>query len=178
MATDGVDKASLALCLRRLGVHRLQNDYACRLPRSAVALSGACVLIPSTGALAEAERCLAEGACGFGELFPAGHGFSLEGEGMSRLAALAQEAGVPLLIHVNEQIGHMYPGKGDVGAEEAYRFAVKNPGVTTIFAILAGGCRLRFHCLKSWRWRTPTTTPRPSPTCSSPRCTGASPHWD
>jgi predicted TIM-barrel fold metal-dependent hydrolase len=142
MATDGVDKAvACGFAFEDLGVSRLQNDYALSIAKkSGGSVLALAVLDPeSPGALAEAERCLAEGACGFGELFPAGHGFSLEGEGMSRLAALAQEAGVPLLIHVNEQIGHMYPGKGDVGAEEAYRFAVKNPGVTTIFAHLGGG---------------------------------------
>lgn len=58
---------------------------------------------------------------------------------MSRLAGLAEEAGVPLLIHVNEQIGHQYPGKGDVGAVEAYRFAVKFPKTNAIFAHLGGG---------------------------------------
>ena len=91
------------------------------------------------GALLEAERCLAEGACGLGELFPAGHGFSMDGEGMSRLAGLAREAGVPLLIHVNEQLGHEYPGKGNVGPVEAYRFAQKYPGNPVIFAHLGGG---------------------------------------
>jgi len=58
---------------------------------------------------------------------------------MARLAGLAREAGVSILIHVNEQIGHLYPGKGDVGAEEAYRFSVKHPDVTVIFAHLGGG---------------------------------------
>ncbi|MGE5578520.1 MAG: amidohydrolase family protein [Bacillota bacterium] len=142
MASDGVDKAvACGFSFKDLGVSRLQNDYALSVAKmsggSVVALA---VLDPeSPGAMAEAERCLAAGACGFGELFPAGHGFSLEGEGMSRLAALAQEAGVPLLIHVNEQIGHQYPGKGHVGAEEAYRFSARNPGVTSIFAHLGGG---------------------------------------
>lgn len=142
MAAEGVDKAvACGFSFRDLGVSRLQNDYALSIAKASggrvVALA---VLDPeSPGAMEEAERCLAAGACGFGELFPAGHGFSLEGEGMARLAGLAREAGVSILIHVNEQIGHLYPGKGDVGAEEAYRFSVKHPDVTVIFAHLGGG---------------------------------------
>jgi len=142
MAAQGVDKAVVfGFAFKDTGVSRLQNDYAVALAKAShgrlVALG---VLDPeSPGVVAEAERCLAAGACGFGELFPAGHGFSLAGPGMTRLAGLAAEAGVPVLIHVNEQVGHQYPGKDEAGPLEAYRFAVDNPGTTAIFAHLGGG---------------------------------------
>jgi hypothetical protein len=142
MERDGVDRAvAFGFAFKDTGVSRLQNDYAISLakanPGRIVAFG---VLDPeSPGALQEAERCLSAGARGFGELFPSGHGFSLEGEAMSRLAYLAADAGVPLLIHVNEPVGHQYPGKGDAGPLDAYRFAVKNPGTTTVFAHLGGG---------------------------------------
>lgn len=142
MDKDAVDKAiAFGFSFKDLGVSRLQNDYSISLAkRNSGKVAAMAVIDPEApGSLAEAERCIAEGAVGLGELFPAGHGFSMEGEGMSRLAGLAEEAGVPLLIHVNEQIGHQYPGKGDVGAVEAYRFAVKFPKTNAIFAHLGGG---------------------------------------
>lgn len=142
MARQDVDKAVVfGFAFRDLGVSRLQNDYAISLakehPGRLVALG---VFDPECpGALGEAERCLSHGARGFGELFPAGHGFSLEGEAMTRLSSLAKEAGVPLLVHVNELVGHEYPGKGNQGPRDAYRFAAKNPDTELIFAHLGGG---------------------------------------
>lgn len=142
MAAQGVDKAvAFGFAFKDTSVSRAQNDYAIALSREnpgrLVALG---VLDPeSPGALREAERCLAAGAAGFGELFPAGHGFRLDGPDMTQLAGLAAEARVPILIHVNEQVGHQYPGKDEVGALEAYRFALRCPKATLIFAHLGGG---------------------------------------
>jgi hypothetical protein len=90
MDKDGVDKAvAFGFAFKDMGVSRLQNDYALALARENPGkVAAMAVLDPEApGALVEAERCLAAGACGFGELFPSGHGFSLIGEGMSRLAA-------------------------------------------------------------------------------------------
>lgn len=142
MVHEGVDRVvAFGFSFKDTAVSRLQNDYAVSLAKARPSeVAAMAVLDPeSPGALAEAERCLSLGACGFGELFPSGHGFSLDGEGMTRLAGLAREAGVPLLIHVNEQVGHEYPGKGAAGAVEAYRFAVRNPDTVVIFAHLGGG---------------------------------------
>ena len=142
MAQDGVDRVvAFGFGFKDVAVSRLQNDYSLSIARAYPGkVAAMAVLDPEApGALLEAERCLAQGACGFGELFPAGHGFLLEGEGMSRLTGLAREAGVPLLIHVNEQLGHEYPGKGVTGPAEAYSFAHKNPRTTVIFAHFGGG---------------------------------------
>ena len=142
LQTYGVSRAVVfGFAFKDVGVSRLQNDYALALakehPGKILAFA---VLDPeSPGAMEEAERSLSSGACGFGELFPAGHGFSLLGKGMDRLAGLARESQVPLLIHVNEQVGHSYPGKGETGAVEAYRFAAAHPEVSVIFAHLGGG---------------------------------------
>lgn len=123
------------------GISKLNNDYVASIckqyPDKFVGLA---VLDPqSDGALKEAQRALDIGLKGFGELFPAGHGFDLCGPAMKQLAGLAREAQVPLLIHVNEQVGHKYPGKGTIGPKEAYCFARENPDVTVVFAHLGGG---------------------------------------
>lgn len=142
MRSDGVDRAvAFGFAFTDCGVSRMQNDHALDVasanPGKVIAMA---VLDPeSPGALAEAERCLSEGAAGVGEIFPAGHGFDLAGPGMRRLAGLCREANAPLLIHVSELLGHEYPGKGDVGPLAAYRFALDNPGLTVVFAHLGGG---------------------------------------
>ena len=123
------------------GFNRAQNDYVMSLSREHPdRFIPFGVLCPKgKGYLEEAERCVAGGICGFGEIFPAGHGFSLDGKDAKALAGLCKEAGLPLLIHVNEQVGHDYPGKGDVGPGHACRFAKDNPGLTVIFAHFGGG---------------------------------------
>lgn len=142
MEAHGVHKSVISgFAFKDTGISRMQNDYAAHLMRSYPdKIAFMAVLDPeSPGALAEAERCLSLGACGVGEIFPAGHGFDLLGKGMKRVAGLCREAGRVVLIHVNELVGHDYPGKGDVGPLGAYRFSLENPGLTTVFAHLGGG---------------------------------------
>ncbi|HHY75217.1 MAG TPA: amidohydrolase [Firmicutes bacterium] len=142
MDDQGVDRSIVCgFAFKDTGISRLQNDYCAELMRSyPERIAFLAVIDPEApGALAEVERCLSMGACGVGEIFPAGHGFDLQGGGMKKVAGLCREAGAVVLIHVNELVGHCYPGKGDVGPLAAYRFAVDNPGLTTIFAHFGGG---------------------------------------
>ncbi|MCR4398734.1 MAG: amidohydrolase [Firmicutes bacterium] len=97
-----------------------------------------CVQPFDPGLEREISRCAAAGLRGVGELFPDGQGFSLK-EGPARLGGLCREAGLPLLLHVNEQVGHFYPGKGGQGAADAYAFAAANPGLRVCFAHWGGG---------------------------------------
>jgi uncharacterized protein len=55
-------------------------------------------LDPAEEAVAEGERCLAAGARGI-KLHPRAQAFSFDGPEMDGIFALAQEAGVPILIH-------------------------------------------------------------------------------
>ncbi|HHW17685.1 MAG TPA: amidohydrolase family protein [Firmicutes bacterium] len=142
MAAYHVDRAVVfGFAFRDTGICRDINDYVAGICRENPGkLVGLGVLDPeSPGALEEAERCLELGLSGFGELFPDGHGYSLDSSGLLKLAGIAKDAGVPLLIHVNEQVGHEYPGKGLQGPREAYKFCVRNPDVKVVFAHLGGG---------------------------------------
>ncbi len=145
MEKDGVEKAvACGFAFKDTGISRLQNDHCLSLSRSNPGKIAALAVVDpeAPGAIAEVERCLSLGACGVGEIFPAGHGFDLHGQGMKRVAGLCREAGAVVLIHVNELVGHNYPGKGDLGPLAAYRFSVENPGLTTIFAHFGGGLPL------------------------------------
>jgi predicted TIM-barrel fold metal-dependent hydrolase len=94
---------------------------------------------------AEARRCIAAGARGFGELRPDNLNFDLAGSDGVRLGRLATELGVVLLFHVSEPVGHLYPGKDGLEVGTFYRFVVEHPEVRMIGAHWGGG--LPFYAL-------------------------------
>ena len=125
-----------------MGLCRLANDYVLEAARvSGGRILPFAVVNPLAGeeAIREARRCLEEGARGFGELMPDGQGFSLEGDALDGLTALASAYGAPMLLHVNEPVGHSYAGKGAQGPKEAYALAVRHPENTFLLAHWGGG---------------------------------------
>ena len=136
---------------------RLHNDYLL----DAAAGSGGRILafpcLPLGAALAsgaadlrlieaEARRCAAAGARGFGELRPENVGFNFAaqpsgaaGPEAAFLAGLAAELGVALLFHVSEPVGHPYAGKAGFGLQAFYRFVSAYPETRVIGAHWGGG---------------------------------------
>ncbi len=97
---------------------------------------------PSLGTRAakQLERDLARGYVGVGELMPNGQGFLLdEHETLAPVLNVAAEAQVPVLIHVSEPVGHVYPGKGTVGVAAMWNLAMAFPLVRFIAAHWGGG---------------------------------------
>jgi uncharacterized protein len=144
MNAAGVDMAVLC-SFPWMGIGRCagNNDYLLELcaahPDSFLAFA---VTNPRHGkrALEEARRCLKAGACGLGEFHGQPQGFdATDLELMAPFADIAQEFDVPLLIHVNEPVGHTYPGKGPVTPLEIYRFVTAFPGVKLILPHWGGG---------------------------------------
>jgi predicted TIM-barrel fold metal-dependent hydrolase len=124
------------------GLCRACNDYTLDATRHYPGrILPFAVVNPTAGAaaLAEAGRCLAEGALGLGELLPQGQGYSLDDGALDPLVRLAQEADAPVLLHINEPVGHAYPGKMDQGPAQAYALAVRHPGAKLILAHWGGG---------------------------------------
>lgn len=91
------------------------------------------------GAVREAQRCLDAGAVGIGELMPDGQEFSLQDERLATLIQLLEASNAPLMLHVNELVGHRYPGKGRVGPEDAYALATAHPALNLILSHWGGG---------------------------------------
>lgn len=90
--------------------------------------------------LHEAARTLAGGFRGFGELAMYHHGWRLDDfEALSPSLQLAQMKGVPVLIHVNEPVGHHYPGKIPVDFGGLLRIIRAHPEVDFILAHFGGG---------------------------------------
>jgi uncharacterized protein len=121
---------------------RRANDYVLEsVARYPDRLRGfACVNPEFPEAVREAERCLRGGMHGIGELAlyapPAGKDW---GECFRPLAGLAAEWGVPLLLHTNEPVGHLYPGKERLPAWEVYDLIKAFPKTLFILAHWGGG---------------------------------------
>lgn len=91
-------------------------------------------------AVEEARRCLEAGARGLGEIHAEPQGFDLaDEETMAPLMKTALEFDVPLLLHVNEPVGHLYPGKGPITPREVHRLIEAFPEVRLILAHWGGG---------------------------------------
>lgn len=128
---------------RRADTARLANDYcldaARRFPGRV--LPFVCVN-PRVGpeAVREAERCLAGGARGVGEIAVYAEGLGPDmRRALAPLAELCREAGVPLLLHTNEPVGHSYPGKCPMELSELYALVAEHPDTRWILAHWGGG---------------------------------------
>lgn len=118
------------------------NDYvlesAARYPDRLIPL--ACVYPPSHGATREADRCLAAGARGLGEL--AIYGQCDESRALQcfePLIACCVEHRRLLLVHANEPVGHQYPGKAPMKLSFYYELARLCEEIPLILAHWGGG---------------------------------------
>ncbi|MEW6352284.1 MAG: amidohydrolase family protein [Thermodesulfobacteriota bacterium] len=100
------------------------------------------VLAPEGRDLVEAEaaRVIKAGFRGIGELAVYHGGWTLEGfETLDPVLKMAGDAQIPVVIHVNEPVGHEYPGKIDVDYPGLLRIIESNPDVDFILAHFGGG---------------------------------------
>ncbi|MCE5242431.1 MAG: amidohydrolase family protein [Syntrophobacteraceae bacterium] len=118
------------------------NDYvleaAFRHGTRIIAL--ACVNPVERYATGEAERCLDAGAAGLGEL--AVYGRCDPAEALKAFAPLVESCrgrGGVLLVHANEPVGHLYPGKAPMGLGFFYSLAALAAGMPLILAHWGGG---------------------------------------
>jgi len=88
----------------------------------------------------ELERSFQGGLKGVGEISADAQGFRLDDAGTAgRIAGAVEEAGLFLLLHANEDVGHFYPGKTPTTPTVVYRFLEKFPEVTVVLAHWGGG---------------------------------------
>lgn len=92
------------------------------------------------GACKEAERTLSNGFAGLGELafYDIGWNTSLV-QGLQPVLELAAELEKPVLLHVNEPVGHQYPGKIAVDFSALVKMVEENSNVTFVLAHFGGG---------------------------------------
>ncbi len=122
--------------------YREHNDYiveaVSRFPDHLIGFG--CFDLNSPGAPAEAVRCLENGLSGIGEL--ALYGAGIDDAARQRLSPIMETCGqrdVPLLIHTNEPVGHLYPGKSPIQLREIYDLARAFPDNKIVLAHWGGG---------------------------------------
>lgn len=151
MDQNGVDISVVFGFPWRRSTHFIRhNDYILEaVSRYPGRLVGFCCLDPfDTAAPAEAERCLAGGLSGIGELAFYQSGF--DSETLSHLAplmALSREKNTPVLIHTNESVGHAYPGKAPVRLSQIYQMVKTFPQNRIVLAHWGGGIFF-YHLMK------------------------------
>ncbi|MBU4194369.1 MAG: amidohydrolase family protein [Actinobacteria bacterium] len=144
MDSAGVDRAIVCgFPWRSLDMCRNHNTYM----MEAVAahpdrLIGLAMTNPVAGKASDIEldRCFEGGLSGVGEISADAQGFRLDDTGTTgRIAAAVEEAGLFMLLHVNEDVGHFYPGKTATTPAPVYRFLEKFPDTVAILAHWGGG---------------------------------------
>ncbi|MDY6825365.1 MAG: amidohydrolase family protein [Thermodesulfobacteriota bacterium] len=88
----------------------------------------------------EVERCLDAGLAGVGEL--AYYLAGIDEEAIKRLAPImdiCRSADKPVMLHTNEPVGHVYPGKTPVTMKQIYNLALAFPDNRIILAHWGGG---------------------------------------
>ncbi|AFV10653.1 amidohydrolase 2 [Thermacetogenium phaeum DSM 12270] len=143
MEKTGIDRSVVFgfSCLD-LGMAREANDYVIETVRRYPDRFIGFAIVPpqDPGMEKELRRCREAGLKGVGEVIPAAvHTDISDQQQVERFTAVCRELDLPILMHTNEQVGHYYPGKGKIGPEQAYLFAINNPDNKIIFAHWGGG---------------------------------------
>lgn len=124
------------------GLCRAHNDYLAEVARrfpERISWLGA-VVPGDPGAASEAARCFELGAAGIGELNADAQGFDFrEPEQLAPLVDVCLEWSKPIMFHVSEPVGHIYPGKGTATPEKFVQFLASYPGLRVVAAHWGGG---------------------------------------
>lgn len=124
------------------GINRDHNDYILNVSRRFPdrLIPFACFNPLAAGAAEEVERCIKKGAKGVGEI--AFYDRVIDEEVVSCLRPVMEilkEANLPFLIHTNEPVGHVYPGKSMKNIAEIELLVQNFPDNTIILAHWGGG---------------------------------------
>jgi predicted TIM-barrel fold metal-dependent hydrolase len=144
MDSTGVDKSIVCgFPWRSLDICRQHNDYMMEaIAAHPDRLVGLATVNPVAGKACDKElaRCFSGGLRGVGEISADAQGFQLDDPRTTgRITGAVEEAGLFVLLHTNEDIGHFYPGKTPTTPVAVYRFLEKFGEVTTILAHWGGG---------------------------------------
>jgi len=143
MDQDGIDQSWIfGFAFNDMDLCRECNDYVIEAVNAYPdRLKGLSVVHPfGPGVDKEVQRCREAGLVGIGELFPDGQCFDLSDLRQTwRIAGLAYDLDMFLLLHMAEPVGHEYAGKGHSGPREGASFCMNHPEVKVVFAHWGGG---------------------------------------
>ena len=143
MDRNRVDKSVIfGFPWKNSAVFKPHNDYIIEMvhkyPDRFIGL--ACFEPSGKNAVAEAERCIAAGIAGIGEL--AFYQTGIDERALDRLAPIMEmcaDRDLPVLIHTNEPVGHDYHGKTPVTLAQIYRLIKRFPANKIVLAHWGGG---------------------------------------
>jgi predicted TIM-barrel fold metal-dependent hydrolase len=149
MDANGVDRAVVfGFPWADIELAKTHNDYILEMvqcyPDRFIGLG--CFDPASPGAVAEAERCLAGGLAGIGEL--AFYRSGIDDKALEQLApimGMCAERNWPVLIHTNEPVGHDYHGKTPITLSQIYGLIKRFADNKIVLAHWGGG--LLFYAL-------------------------------
>lgn len=122
--------------------YKRHNDYVIEsVLKNPDRLIGFCAFDPlATDAPKEVERCLEAGLAGVGEIAVYETDFSNEIiHNLKDIMSLCAEKDVPVLIHANEPVGHLYPGKQPMSLGRLYELLKTYPSNRIVLAHWGGG---------------------------------------
>jgi len=142
MDKESIDKAVVfGFAFKDFGLCRYVNDYVIeKVKQYPEKLTGFTVTPACKKAEAEIERCYKSGLKGVGELFPVGQGFDFDNNsGIKSITGICKNLDIPLLLHVNEPVGHSYAGKTEINFKKLETFISDNMELKIILAHFGGG---------------------------------------
>ena len=143
MDENGVDlSVTFGFPWKNIDLCRRHNDYILeQIEKYPKRLKGlCCVDVFHADAVREVERCLNQGMSGVGELAIYEDGITEDAlDRMSPTFDLCRERNLPLMMHVNEPVGRIYPGKAPIKLVEIYNMVKRFPKNKIILAHWGGG---------------------------------------
>jgi len=121
---------------------KMQNDYVMEVvSRYPERLSGLCCFDPfNKEAVSEARRCLQGNLSGIGEI--AFYQSGIDDAALDMLTPLMEiclDKDLPFLMHTNEPVGHLYPGKTPNTLKQIYTLVTRFPENNIVLAHWGGG---------------------------------------
>lgn len=143
MKVVGIDRSVVfGFSFQDMGLCQYVNDYVIeKIKTYPEALIGFMSVVPNHPSTPyEIERCYKAGLRGIGELFPAGQPFDIRSHKDTKaFAECCMLYDLPVIVHVNEPIGHDYAGKTETSFKEIECFVNHYPDLKIILAHFGGG---------------------------------------
>jgi predicted TIM-barrel fold metal-dependent hydrolase len=143
MDAQGVDRSVVfGFPWKDSATFKLQNDYVMEVvSRYPERLVGLCCFDPfNKAAVSEAGRCLDGGLSGIGEIAFYESGLDEDvRDTLDPLMEICREKDLPFLIHANEPVGHIYPGKAPNTLKQIYDLVSRYSENKIVLAHWGGG---------------------------------------
>ena len=127
---------------KNMEYNRMHNEYIMTVvAKHPGRFKGLCCLDTcNEDAAREVERCIAGGLSGVGELAFYEGGIVCEvRDSLEPIMAMCRGKDLPVMIHTNEPVGHMYPGKSENTLAQIYDILKRFPDNKIVLAHWGGG---------------------------------------